>query len=289
MDKTCNICKELKPLTKYRKFGVNNYRNSCDECDIIERRKEKIKNSINKGLFVKADDPINGMIICILCGKNKLITQFRKTRFECIDCERKNGREYRKSDKGKKKTKTWVNENRDYMLKLQANWYQKHKHDRRELDAFNRKHDPIYNLKSKLRSDLSYITCATYIYHNKFMIYFNCTDTFLIKWTKFNFTNQMDLHNHGTYWHFDHVIPIATFKNLINNENQRYLCFSWFNVSPIEKTENLIKHHHINTKTRMQIINHLQSLLKFCETENIMIDIKEYIKLCATHLDAGNS
>lgn len=285
MSKICNICKQNKPLTEYRKFGVGNYRGSCNPCDVNERRKEKIKISIEEGLFKKADDPVKGMIICIQCGKNKQPKEFREARFECVDCERKCGRKYRKSDVGKNKARAWVRNNKIKMAKLQADWYNENRKEIREKENLRLHNDELFSMKTNLRIKLVGVINSSL--KNKHVDFLNCTDTFFKEWLIQNFDDRMKFANHGSYWHVDHVIPIATFNNLLNDDNQKRLCFSWFNISPTKKEYNLSKHHHINNmEAKLQIITHLHNLLDFCLSK-CGVNIDGYIELCATHLGAG--
>ena len=49
--------------------------------------------------------------LCKYCEKIVEIELFRKNRKKCKNCERKCGREYRKSDYGKQKAKIWSTNN----------------------------------------------------------------------------------------------------------------------------------------------------------------------------------
>ena len=52
---------------------------------------------------------------CPYCNKIYIKTNFRVNRLKCKDCERMDGRNYRKSNYGKKKSKEWLNNNSERM------------------------------------------------------------------------------------------------------------------------------------------------------------------------------
>lgn len=63
------------------------------------------------------------------------------------------------------------------------------------------------------------------------------------EWLEFNFDENMTWENYGSYWHMDHLWPCASFD--LYNKEQRFECFNWTNVVPMEGVENLKKHSKI--------------------------------------------
>jgi len=79
--------------------------------------------------------------------------------------------------------------------------------------------------------------------------YLGCSLDELKNWFAYLFPlidDKMSFENHGTYWHIDHVRPVSSFD--LTNENNIHECFSWKNLSPLEKSKNLSKHSTIDLK-----------------------------------------
>ena len=238
--------------------------------------------------------------ICPYCKKDQSLKLFRKNRRKCTDCERDDGRKYRKSYKGKEKSKVWLLCNKNKMVKLQASWYQNNKKYVNEKNKKRIKEDFSYRCKCTARRVILLALQKHDITKNNTTVkYIQCKISFLAKWLAHNFDKKMSKYNHGDYWHIDHVIPINTFD--LNNPEQRRLCFGWYNTSPIYKKTNLSKHDKVD---QIQLMTHMHRLLSFStkckidkfndiENENDTDDIitidKDYIKLCATYLVAGKS
>jgi len=53
------------------------------------------------------------------------------------------------------------------------------------------------------------------------------------------FDERMTWHNHGTYWHVDHIIPLAVF-DLTDEQDLRLAC-NYRNLQPLEATANMKK------------------------------------------------
>ena len=87
-------------------------------------------------------------------------------------------------------------------------------------------------------------------------VYLNCSKKYFYEWIEFQFDDKMNWDNYRIYWVLDHVIPIAWF-NIIDNSHQ-YYCFSWFNLRPFKKEDNLIKSDKLEMNTikdHQEIIN----------------------------------
>ncbi len=66
-----------------------------------------------------------------------------------------------------------------------------------------------------------------------------CSIQELINWLEYQFNSHMNWENYGTYWHIDHVTPVASFKITDIQSQQR--CFSWKNLQPLEASSNIKK------------------------------------------------
>jgi len=167
--------------------------------------------------------------------------------------------------------------NKELMSKLQSNWYQNNK------EHIYTKYKERYNsdLMFKIRGVCRRRVSSMLKKNGKSIIDFlGCNIIFLKAWFNFCYIEDMTDDNHGTYWHIDHVIPISLFD--LENENDKKLGLSWYNLSPLKANDNLSKN---NTIDKSQIKQHLSKLYEFLDD----IDIKEYTDLCAKYLDAGNS
>jgi hypothetical protein len=212
--------------------------------------------------------------LCKYCEKIVEIELFRKNRKKCKNCERKCGREYRKSDYGKQKAKIWSTNNKERHAKLQSDWA---KNNRTYLNnKFNERIKTDFNFKMKK-------TCQRHLLLNlnkkmSTMKYFSCSVELFTKWLEFCFTGDMNIDNHGTKWHLDHVIPVSLFD--LNKETERFLCFHYLNYMPLYAEDNIRKQNKI---IYSQIIKHIDNIIEFHIKNELMIEIK-YFELLARHL-----
>jgi len=66
-----------------------------------------------------------------------------------------------------------------------------------------------------------------------------CTGKELAAYLEAKFTKKMSWDNYGTYWHIDHVIPLAKFD--LTCPKQRAIACHWTNLQPLEAKENIMK------------------------------------------------
>jgi hypothetical protein len=193
------------------------------------------------------------MQLCKYCNKERQLTEFDKQSKRCKPCRRK----------------------RD------IDWYKKNKASKHKKLRKRYHSDPEYKKRKKIQSAICKWTRANCQKDSK---YLRCSYAFYIKWLQYHGINMED---HGK-WHPDHVIPRNKFKLLQEdgqlNENNVRLCYSWYNVMPILKGENMSKHDNVDTT---QLKQHVETLKNFCSTGS-EVD-QDYYELCATYLVAGNS
>lgn len=217
-------------------------------------------------------------LICKYCDSEKNITDFRKNRKKCKECEKKDGRKYRKSDIGKYNQMKWEENNKEKAKKLRSAWYQENK------EKINQKYNARY------RDDIDFKLHKNYQRRINSMIdknqstyrYLGCDSELFKKWLIYCFDNDMNINNHGTYWHMDHVIPISKFD--LKNKEDVYLCFNWRNVTPYQKNMNMSKNDKIDA---IQIANHYKKLKNFHKENNIHIP-DNIIELYTRYLKCGN-
>lgn len=205
--------------------------------------------------------------LCKYCNNQVNLDLFRKNRKKCKNCERKDGREYRQSDYGKEKAISWSTNNKQRHVELQSEWA---KNNRRYLnDKYNARIKVDFNFKMKYM-------CKKHLLNNMnkkstTMKYFSCDITLFTSWLTYCFTDKMNIENHGSYWHLDHVIPVTLF-NLENEEDLR-LCFHYLNYMPLPGKENMSKHNKI---IYSQLISHLDNIINFHIKNELNIDKKVF-------------
>ena len=211
---------------------------------------------------------------CKYCNNNININLFRHNRKKCKNCEKKEGREYRKSDYGRQKAITWTNNNKERHTELQSAWA---KNNRDHINVkYNNRTRSDFNFKMKK-------ACSKHLYNNlhkksSTMKYFSCDIELFTKWLKYCFTDNMTMENHGSYWHLDHVIPISLFD--LTKPEEVHLCFHYLNYMPLKAKENIIKQNKI---IYSQLLTHSDNIIKF-HIENVLHVDNNYIQLLARHL-----
>lgn len=267
--KCCSKCKQIKPITVFEKIG-----NRCKPCiNAQDREREHARNPNYKPKPV-ASQPDH--IICSKCSIEKHKDEFRDKRRTCRDCGRADGRAYRQTERGHQKSKEWYDNNAEKFKRICAKWYQDNK--QRIYDRYNERYHTDLNFKIR-RVCKDRLAAAIKKNQRSTLDFLGCNIDHLTNWFAFNYDENMNDDNHGTYWHIDHVIPISTFD--LNDETQRRICFSWYNLSPLEAKNNMTKNNRID---KQQLFKHMYNLSVFTENN---ID-KDYLNFCATHLDAGN-
>ena len=94
---------------------------------------------------------------CVQCKEEKAPEMFRDKRRKCKECEKAYGRAYRQSEKGKQKSKEWIEQNQDRMAELQSNWHQNNKEKINEKNVERYHNDEIYRIMNSVRRSTSRI------------------------------------------------------------------------------------------------------------------------------------
>jgi hypothetical protein len=218
-NKKCIRCNETKSINEFNrnstnKDGVAQY---CRICVSKGR-----KNTVNITPAVLLANKT-----CNTCGTLKNISEFNKTKkssdghfHKCTACIKP--RVWNK-EKQHVSEKRYCERNKE---KLKEKW-------KREGQKLNRK------IKSRLSNRIKDALKATSLRKdNKTMSYLDCSHDFLRKWFQFLFVEGMTWDNIGE-WHIDHVIPCASYD--LTKEEDIKQCFSWKNIRPCWKQENLEK------------------------------------------------
>lgn len=78
----------------------------------------------------------------------------------------------------------------------------------------------------------------------KFVDFLGCELKYLKQWLEFNFIDSMSWDNYGILWHIDHIIPCDYYKN--KSIEEKYSCWNWKNLAPLEAKANASKANKIN-------------------------------------------
>ena len=210
---------------------------------------------------------------CKYCLLDKNIDQFRKNRLKCKECEKEDGRKYRKSEIGKEKSKNWNDKNKEKYKELNSNWTKQNREkiNKKFKDRYH--NDPIFKLQKLIRRRISLVINKDQSTDK----YTGCSTYDLKEWFEFCFIDNFSFENHGDIWHIDHVIPIEKFD--LNNSKEKELCFNWRNLMPFSSKKNLIKNKNIDQE---QIKIHMKNLQLYHKKNNIIFP-KEYQELYAKH------
>ena len=214
--------------------------------------------------------------LCKYCETEKSIDNFRKNRLKCKDCERKHGREYRKSEHGKQKAKTWSDDNKERHQQLQSDWAKNNRAHINEKYNVRIKTDFQFRIKKFCQSHL--LSALKGPKTKRTMEHFSCSVEFFIEWLTFCFDDNMTMENHGTYWHLDHVFPVSLFD--LEDEEHKRLCFHYLNYMPLPAKDNFKKHNNI---LNSQLVKHNENIINFHKEKDLRVD-KKYSKLLARYL-----
>jgi len=217
--------------------------------------------------------------LCKYCHCVSPETNFRRNRLKCKDCEKVDGRNYRKGDIGKDKSNKWVEKNRERMTELQSQWFQKNKDYINTKFNDRYKTDPVFKF---IKNQRRRIGLALEKKQKKTIDYLGCNSTRFFHWLEYHFDETITFKNHGSVWHIDHVIPLSKFN--LENQEEQFLAFNWRNTMPLTIADNLTKNNKINVS---QIQQHYNTLLEYHKKNNMEMP-PSFIELYAKHLVAGN-
>lgn len=182
----------------------------------------------------------------------------------CKECEKKKALDKYHSNKERynEQNKLYKQENRETINKKRIEYcernreyikerYKKYCADNREnINSWSR----IYRQKTnqKLRDSLSRRLNECIRKQKLTKDYLGTSVEHVKQWLEFNFTNEMSWENYGIYWSIDHVLPISKFD--LKDDNEVSMCFSWMNLMPLQKSENISKFNKIdNTLFEKQV------------------------------------
>jgi hypothetical protein len=167
-----------------------------------------------------------------------------------------NKKYYRKNrEKMLEYSKNYVNDNREKTREKKRRWRKK-----------KRETDPTFKLWENARKRIWKIL------HNKKPTntdkLIGTTPLEYKEWLEYTFTDEMTWQNYGTYWHIDHVIPLA--KHNLEDKNEIFKAFNWKNCRAEPKTFNILKNDDLDYN---QITKHYTELINFQKQKSLKLAI----------------
>ena len=101
------------------------------------------------------------------------------------------------------------------------------------------KNESCTNINYRIKKSLAARLRNVLTKKNTTMNYIGCNIHYLREWFEFNFTEDMNWANYGSYWSIDHVIPVCKFD--LTDENEKLKCWNWSNMSPVTVKYNSTK------------------------------------------------
>jgi len=165
---------------------------------------------------------------CSMCQEDKPLTEFKSGGY-CIPCQSDYHRIWR------------TTQNREGYNQYMRNYFRK-----------RREEDPHYRIMSALRTRLNSLMKWNSVSANsvKWNISetlskcLGCNEMFFRSWLQYQFDDEMNWNNYGTYWHIDHVLPVSMFNH--EDTEAVSICWNWRNLRPLEARENIKKSNSIN-------------------------------------------
>ena len=235
------------------------------------------------------------MKVCITCNLEQVEDNFHKDKSRkdglnprCKLCKSAIDAKYRESHKDiiHQKNKSYYQSNSNAIKEKATKWYNEHKEQhksrmqlyfqenkkkiKQKQKEWNERHkqkgQEYMNLyiKTKYHTDLQYKTKSILSARMRACIknksnstesLLGCTFDHFLQWIEYQFDENMTWDNYGSYWHFDHVQPCASFD--MSSTNDQLACFNWKNVRPLEALKNISKGCKIDdeiVQKHMQIV-----------------------------------
>jgi hypothetical protein len=167
---------------------------------------------------------------CIKCGSNKALSEFYiksklsdDTYTMCKICYNEKKREYASKDSVKtkevndRKSKKYRDKNKDKLNAQSREYHKKNSTEinkRRVKNAKEQYHsDPLYKLSVNMRNLIRKSVTSCYGKKaKKTNEILDCTfEEFKIHIEK-QFTSEMSWENYGSYWEYDHIVPLSSAK-----------------------------------------------------------------------------
>jgi hypothetical protein len=217
--KQCGICNQNLPIEQYRKY-TDRENSYAKTCKKCLNERDKTRK---KNIRQKRIETF--MVKCDQCNEFKALINFAKLK-----------KFYKK--------KICLSCYPSFLREQKTEWCRN-----------ERKSNINYRLKKSLAARLRTVLKK----ENHTMNYIGCNIQYLREWFEYNFTDDMNWDNYGSYWSIDHIIPVCKFD--LTNEDEKLKCWNWSNLMPVTIKYNSSK-KEIDTK---QIDSIIKKIEKFKE------------------------
>jgi len=286
------VCKLSLSITRFE-IVDHRIRNQCKSCRLEQlhvsrkKRENMVKiiptNKICKRCSIsKSSDQFNKKLIssdglshiCKECTKStrckKASDSISEDSSKFVDCGkcnlRKPASEFKTNKKAKSgyfstcnscwKPRVWNKEKQ----KLSEQKYVSKNPDKIKAKNAKQAKNPQRIMKQRLSARIKCALESVSSYkNNKTVHYIGCNMKYFKNWLEYQFVEGMNWNNRSE-WHIDHVRPCASFNLLIEEEQKQ--CFSWKNMRPCWKHENMEKGDKIQPDL---IASHTETVKRFLE------------------------
>jgi hypothetical protein len=217
--KQCGICNQNLPIEQYRKY-TDRENSYAKTCKKCLNERDKTRK---KNIRQKKIETF--MVKCDQCNELKALINFAKLK-----------KFYKK--------KICLSCYPSFLREQKTEWCRN-----------ERKSNINYRLKKSLAARLRTVLKK----ENHTMNYIGCNIQYLREWFEYNFTDDMNWDNYGSYWSIDHIIPVCKFD--LTNEDEKLKCWNWSNLMPVTIKYNSSK-KEIDTN---QIDSTIKKIEKFKE------------------------
>lgn len=202
------------------------------------------KRELPLSSFYKNKTKKNGIDpCCIECRKKKDNTPENKERRRIYDAtKRDRTKQYAQS-------RRWKRNNQEWHTEYAREYYHKNREAQCEKMRRRRAEDVAFALKMRISSHVRYALKAVHsVKNNKTWKVLPYTPEELKVHLENQFDENMTWENHGTYWHVDHIIPLAALPHTSMDHPNFLKAWSLENLRPLEKIANIKKSSIYNGK-----------------------------------------
>jgi len=210
-------------------------------------------------------------LICQECGDN-YTKQPRQKLNLCQDCLKERLRErcrkYKRNNKEKISSynSEYKAEHKQEISEYNKQYDREHRAEiqkrQTKQHAIRRKVDPKYKFTCNMRKRMHQLIKSGSKSASTLEL-LGCGPKDVKFWIEFQFKDGMTWENHGSVWHFDHVIPCALFDQ--EDPEEQAKCWHWTNYQPMFGSKNMSKGHRISKEDIEAHDNILNEFLKMYE------------------------
>lgn len=298
-NKLCKKCEEIKPKSEFygaswvckpcakQKFQEKIAElKKCEGC-LLEKENKFFREMSSKRCLDCEDISITKK--CRDCNETKSIAEFNPKRAQCHECEKADGRLYRKTTT---KAKEWIEKNPEKMAELQRNNYEKNKKEIRQIEYKRQKEDEDFREIKNCKKNVSDFIRTNRKTSKKLLV----TRDKYVCWLEYNFKDGMTMDNYGEKWCIDHVIPLGSlYKSssqscsgfVRKHPNHKKLLACWYNTTPTTQKENRLKSDKFDKNELRKHIVNIKSFFKqnrnikkddlYFEYKKFITDILEFL------------